>query len=233
MTLPDIEQTGQDIVAVCRRMYEKGWVAANDGNVSARIDACRILCTPTGLSKGGVREEDLIICDLDGRRLQGSRDCTTEIGMHLAAYKLRPDVNAVVHAHPPTATGFAAAGRGLDCAVLPEAVVSLGAVPLAPYGLPGTCALVEGMLPYIPGFDAMLLGNHGATTFGRDLWQAYFHMETVEHLARVTLVAEMLGGPKLLPRNEVDKLIAARERYKVTRPKGPQHGLPFAAEDLV
>jgi L-fuculose-phosphate aldolase len=152
--------------------------------------------------------------------------------MHTLAYGLRPDVCAVVHAHPPTATGFAVAGRALDQALLPEVIVQLGAVPLAPYGLPGTAALLDGLRPLIPCYDALLLENHGCTTLGRDVWQAFYRMEMVEHLARIALVAEMVGGARPLPRHEVEKLFASRERYKVASPNSMLPGMPMVAEDL-
>lgn len=222
-----------DLLRVCRLIYDKGWVAMNDGNVSIRLDADRILCTPTAVSKGFVELEDLIVCGSDGKKVAGEREGTSEIAMHLTIYALRPDVKAVVHAHPPTATGFASAGRALDKAMLPEVVIQLGAVPLALYGLPGTSALSDGMLPYIPNFDAMLLENHGCTAYGSDVWQAFFRMEMVEHFARITLVAEMLGGAQALPRAEVEKLFAARARYNVSSKAEMQPGLPLVAEDLV
>jgi L-fuculose-phosphate aldolase len=221
-----------DIVCVCHRIYQKGWVAANDGNVSVRLDDNRILCTPTALSKGSVQADDLIVCDLSGQKLNGHRDHTTEIAMHTLAYDLRSDVRAVVHAHPPMATGFAVAGRALDQALLPEVVVQLGAVPLAPYGLPGTIALLDGLRPLIPYYDALLLENHGCTTLGGDVWQAFYRMEIVEHLARITMVAEMVGGARPLPRREVEKLFASRERYKVASPNSMMPGMPMVAEDL-
>ncbi len=226
-----LKELSEEIVRVCRRVYEKGWVAANDGNISIRLNDAEVLCTPTGMSKSLVEAADLIVCDLNGRKLHGSRECTSEIDMHLTAYRMRSDVKAVVHAHPPVATGFAAAGRALDKALLPEAIVQLGAVPLARYGLPGTPALSEGMRPYVPSYDAILLENHGCTTFGEEVWQAFFRMEIVEHLARVTFVAETLGGANALPRVEVEKLFAARERYNIWRPSGTQNGIPLAAED--
>ncbi len=152
----------EDLVRVCHQVYEKGWVAANDGNVSIRLSEDLILCTPTAVSKGMVKAEDLIVCDMGGTKVRGQRACTSEIAMHTTIYSLRPDVHAVVHAHPPVATGFATAGRALDKALLPEVIIQLGAVPLAQYGLPGTPALSDGMLPFIPHYDALLLENHGA-----------------------------------------------------------------------
>jgi L-fuculose-phosphate aldolase len=222
-----------DIIRVCRLIYEKGWVAANDGNVSVRLNEDHILCTPTAISKGMCSAEDLIICDLAGNKVNGHRERTSEIAMHSTIYSLRPDVFSVVHAHPPVATGFAAAGRALDKALLPEVIIQLGAVPLASYGLPGTPALSAGMIPLIPHYDALLLENHGCTCYGPDVWQAFFRMEIVEHFARITFVAEMLGGARPLPREEVEKLFAARARYNVNSHAGMEPGMPVVAEDLL
>jgi L-fuculose-phosphate aldolase len=151
--------------------------------------------------------------------------------MHITIYSLRPDVRSVVHAHPPVATGFAAAGRALDKALLPEVIVQLGAVPLASYGLPGTPALSDGMRPWVPRYDALLLENHGCTAYGKDVWEAYFRMETVEHFARITLVAELLGGAQPLPRKEVEKLFASRARYNIESRSSMEPGMPLVAED--
>ena len=222
-----------DLIRVCHRIYEKGWVAMNDGNVSIRLDTNRVLCTPTAVSKGFVELEDLIIVDMNGRIVEGRRECTSEIAMHITIYSMRPDVRSVVHAHPPVATGFASAGRALDKALLPEVVINLGAVPLAAYGLPGTPALSDGMRPLIPYYDALLLQNHGCTSYGADVWQAFFRMEIVEHFARITFVAEMLGGARALPREEVEKLFASRARYNVTSNAPMEPGMPLVAEDLV
>lgn len=230
--MPPTEQEFRaTIVEIGRIVWEKGWVAANDGNFSIRLDDERILATPTNVSKGRMRPEDLIICDLDGRKLAGTRERTSEILMHLTIYRHRPDVRAVAHAHTPVSTGFAAAGRALNLALLPEVVVTLGCVPLAPYGLPGTPALSEQILPFVPAYNAILLANHGLVTCGEDLWQAYFRMETVEHLARIQLVAELAGGPKLLDRQEVTELIAARERYGVKAPAQAGPACPVTADD--
>jgi L-fuculose-phosphate aldolase len=225
------QQYRQDILDVGKLIYQKGWVAANDGNISVRLEDGRILCTCTGVSKGMMTPADVIVCDLEGNKIDGARERTTEIAMHLTIYQMRPDVSAVVHAHPPVATGFAVAGRPLNLALLPEVVVSLGCVPLAEYGLPGTPALTAGMLPYIPKYDAILLGNHGSVCYGEDVYKAFFKMETVEHFARVTLVAELLGGPKVLPKHEVGKLFEARGRYGVKSHNRMEPGRPVVAED--
>ncbi len=221
-----------DLVRVCRLIYDKGWVAMNDGNVSIRLDDDRILCTPTAVSKGMLELDDIIVCDMQGNKLSGNRERTSEIAMHHTIYGMRADVHSVVHAHPPVATGFATAGRALDKALLPEVIIQLGAVPLAPYGLPGTPALSQGMLPFIPHYDALLLENHGCTAYGRDVWEAFFRMEMVEHFARITFVAEMLGGARALPREEVEKLFAARQRYNVRSGASMEPGMPLVAEDL-
>ena len=226
------KQLREDIVKIGQAMFNKGWVAANDGNISIRLDDNSILTTPTGVSKGILTEEDLIVCDLQGQKLFGCRERTSEIGMHLTIYQVRPDVRAVVHAHPPVATGFAAAGRPLNVALLPEVVIGLGSVPLAEYGLPGTPALTEGMLEYVPKYDAMLLANHGVVAYGEDAFQALSRMEVVEHFARITLVAELLGGPRALPRVEVQKLFDSRPRYNVKSRNSMEAGAPLTAEDL-
>jgi L-fuculose-phosphate aldolase len=226
------QQFRDDIVQVGRLMFDKGWVASNDGNVSIRMDDGRILATPTGVCKGMMTASDLIMCNLQGDKLCGDRERTSEMGMHLTIYNLRPDVKAVVHAHPPVATGFAAAGRALDVALLPEVVISLGWVPLAEYGLPGTPALTQGMLRYIPKYDALLMANHGVVTYGDDVFQAYSRMEIVEHFARITLVAELLGGAKALPRVEVQKLYDSRPRYQVKSRNHMEPAAPLAAEDM-
>jgi L-fuculose-phosphate aldolase len=221
----------QDIVDVGRLVYQKGWVAANDGNISVRLDEERVLCTPTGVSKGMMHPDDLIIVDMQGNKIVGRRERTSEIAMHLTVYGLRPDIRSVVHAHPPVATGFATAGRPLNLALLPEVVIGLGCVPLADYGLPGTSELTEPMLPYIPKYDAIMMGNHGAVCYGEDVYKAFFRMETVEHFARITLVAELLGGPKVLPRLEVEKLFESRGRYGVPSRAGIEPGCPVPAEE--
>lgn len=226
------QQLREEMVEIGRLVFEKGWVAANDGNFTWKMDDGTLLATPTGVCKGRFKAEDLIVCDLNGAKIRGPRERTSEMAMHLTIYGLRPDVNAVLHAHPPVATGFAAAGRALNVALLPEVVISLGSVPLANYGLPGTPALTEGMLPYIGKYDALLMANHGAVAYGDDLWQAYFRMETVEHFARIMLVAEMLGGAKALPRVEVQKLFDSRKRYKVKSRNDFEPGAPLSAEDM-
>lgn len=221
----------QDICDIGKYVWQKGWTAANDGNITIRLENNRVLCTPTGVCKGLMQPDDLIICDMQGNKISGVKERTSEIAMHLLIYQMRPDIGSVVHAHPPVSTGYAAAGRSLNQALLPEVIIGLGCVPLAEYGLPGTPALTEGMIPYIPKYDAILMANHGAVCYGSDVHQAFFRMETVEHYARISLVAELLGGPTVLPRSEVEKLYDSRTRYGVQAKAGIVPGCPAVAED--
>src|SRR5512133_591000 len=221
-----------DICQIGRLVFQKGWVAANDGNITIRLDTDRILATPTGVCKGMMQPDDLIIVDMKGNKISGRLKGTSEIAMHTTVYGLRPDIRAVVHAHPPVATGYATAGRTLNLALLPEVVIGLGCVPLADYGLPGTDALTAPMLPLIPKYDALMMANHGAVCYGEDVFKAYFKMETMEHFARIQLVAELLGGPKVLPRQEVDKLLDSRTRYGAKAASAGEPNCPVAAEEV-
>src|SRR6266436_3489828 len=219
----------RQICRIGRWMYSKGHVVANEGNLSVRLDEHRILVTPSGKCKGRLAVEDLLVTNLSGDVVCGAGRPSSEMQMHLLYYRSRPDVRAICHGHPPTATGFAAAGRALEEAVLPEVIVCLGKIPLAPYGTPGTWELCAGLEPLVHNYDAILLENHGVVTCGPDLSTAYQRMETVEQFARVMLTAEALGGPHLLPSAEVQKLIAARPRYGASCP-GESLDLPVAAE---
>ena len=205
----------KDICEVGRRVYQRGFVAANDGNISIRLEADRVLCTPTGGSKGYLNEDMLAICDMDGEQVAGSMKISSEIRMHLEIYKMRADVSAVVHAHPPTATGFAVAGIELTKCVLPEVIVSLGGIPLADYGTPGGPDIVEPMKPLLREYDAVLMANHGVVTLGSHVMDAHFKMETVEHFAKIALVAQQLGAVHTLADKDVDDLIALRDRFGI------------------
>lgn len=224
------EQHRHDICMVGRWLYERGHIVAAEGNLSIRLDAERILTTPTCLNKGMMTPDDLVIMDMEGRHLQGGRSVSSEAGMHLLFYQMRADVQAVCHAHPPTATGFAAVGQGLDQALLPEVVVGLGKVPLVRYATPGTTDLSAVLEPYVPHYDALLLANHGAVTCGPDLLTAFYRMEIVEHFARIMLAARLAGQPQLLSTREVAKLMAARARYHVTPPPGGGAELPETSD---
>ena len=206
------------IVEVGRRLYARGYTASNDGNISARLDAGRLLMTPKSVCKGFMTPEMMCITDLDGKKLAGERDPSSEMQMHLEVYRQRPDANAVVHAHPPIATGFAVAGIPLDRAVLAEVVTTLGSVPIAEYATPSTKELPEAVRKYVRAHDGMLLANHGALTLGADLFSAYYKMETIEHFAKISLVARLLGGERLLSRGEVERLQGLRGMYGIASP---------------
>jgi L-fuculose-phosphate aldolase len=211
-------------------LYERGYIVAWEGNLSVRLDAERILTTPTCMNKGMLTPDDLVITDLSGHHVAGDRKASSELAVHLLFYRMRPDVNAICHAHPPTATGFAAAGRALDQALLPEIIIGLGRIPLVRYATPGTPELSATLEPYVPHYDALLMANHGAVTCGPDLLTAFFRMETIEHCAKITLAAELAGNPTLLSSREVAKLMAARSRYFVTPPPGGGAELPVTSD---
>jgi L-fuculose-phosphate aldolase len=183
------------------------------GNLSVRLDDRRLLVTPTGVSKFLLRSADMVIVDLQGRQLDGYRKMTSEVSMHLAVYRHRDDVTAVIHSHPPIATAFACAGRGLDEMLCQEAVMTLGVVPLATYATTGTEEVAASLVPFIPDHDAILLANHGAVSYGRTLLQAFQKMEIVEHLAQIALVAHQLGAPRILKHEQVKQLRDAKTRY--------------------
>ena len=211
-------QLRDDIVEVGRRLYARGYTASNDGNISVRLDANRLLMTPSGVCKGFMTPGMMVVTDLDGHKLHGDRNPSSEMQMHLEVYRRRPDVQAVVHAHPPIATGFAVAGIPLDRAVLAEVVTTLGSVPIAEYATPSTKELPEAVRKYVQAHDGMLLANHGALTLGKDLFSAYYKMETIEHFAKISLVARLLGGERLLSREEVFRLQDLRGSYGIAAP---------------
>jgi L-fuculose-phosphate aldolase len=207
-----------DIVEVGRRMYARAYTASNDGNISVRLGADRLLMTPKSVCKGFMTSDMMCVTDLEGRKLQGDRDPSSEMLMHLEVYRQRPDVQAVVHAHPPIATGFAVAGIPLDRAVLAEVLTTLGSIPIAEYATPSTRELPEAVRKYIKAHDGMLLANHGALTVGADLFSAYYKMETIEHFAKISLVARLLGNENLIAREEVERLQALRGTYGIQAP---------------
>jgi L-fuculose-phosphate aldolase len=211
-------QLRADIVEVGRRLYARGYTASNDGNISVRLDAARLLMTPKSVCKGFMEPSMMCITDLDGKKLAGDRDPSSEMQMHLEVYRQRPDVQAVVHAHPPIATAFAVAGIPLDRAVLAEVVTTLGSVPIADYATPSTKELPQAVSKYIKAHDGMLLANHGALTVGTDVLSAYYKMETIEHFAHISFIARMLGGERLLSKEEVLRLQGLRGMYGIAAP---------------
>jgi L-fuculose-phosphate aldolase len=204
-------QHRQDICEVGRRLWLRGFVAANDGNVSVRIGEDEVLTTPTGVSKGFMSPEGLVKVDLSGRVIAGDSRPSSELGMHLAIYRQRADVCGVVHAHPPISTGFAAAGEALEGALVTEVVSTLGRIPLAQFARPSTEEVAEALGRYLGQYDAFLLANHGVVTLGPDVFSAYHRMETVEHFAQISLVTRQLGGEVAIPAARLPELAAERE----------------------
>jgi len=203
----------REIVSFGKMLHQRGYVAAMDGNLSVRLDEERILATPTAMSKGALRTTDMVIVDPEGRLIAGRHHVSSEIAMHLLIYKLRPDVHGIVHAHPPTATGFAAAGMALNQPLVCEVVIGLGSIPLAKYGTPGTPELCESLEALIPQYDAILMSNHGVVTYADTLHHAYMKMETVEHFAQIALVTHCLGRQQPLGEQDLEKLLLARSKY--------------------
>jgi L-fuculose-phosphate aldolase len=194
------------ILDACHRLYEKGFVTATDGNVSARLANGNILTTRTGINKGAVTAHDLVELTLRGDVLSDRSRPSTETGMHLFIYQERPDVAAVVHAHPPYATGFATAREPLEGCLYPEVIVGFGAIPLADYATPSTPEVAKSLRPYVRSADAILLTNHGVVAYGKDVYDAYYRMEKVEHSAHITFIARLLGGEKKLSAEELGRL---------------------------
>jgi L-fuculose-phosphate aldolase len=198
-------------------LYRLGFMPGTSGNLSVRLNDQRLLVTPTGFSKFLLRSADMVIVDLQGRQLDGYRKVTSEVSMHLAVYRHRDDVTAVIHSHPPVATAFACVGRGLDEMLCQEAVMTLGVVPLATYATTGTEEVAASLAPFIPDHDAILMANHGAVSYGGTLLQAFQKMEIVEHLAQIALVTHQLGAPSILKHEQVKQLRDAKTRYLQTQ----------------
>ncbi len=214
--MPSISESRRELVSIGRRMYERGFVASNDGNISVRVDEQRLLITPSGVSKGFMNAADMVLLDLEGNILSRNGKPSSELPMHLAIYRERPCVQSVCHAHPPYATAFAAAGRELDGCLLSEMIFSLGKVPLIEYGTPGTADLYLPLLKILPDYDAFLLANHGVVTIGQSLEIAYHKLETVEHGAKITYLTEQLGGGKKLNTEQVRELEAVKLDQGIT-----------------
>src|SRR6187549_2976469 len=198
------------IIEVGKLLYERSYVVASDGNVSIRLDENTVLATPTMTCKGRMTEDSLALTDMDGKPLSDKR-ASSELAMHLLIYKMRPDVRAVCHAHPPHGTAFAVAGLAIDQPILSEVILTLGCVPLAAYGTPSTDELTQQMQPLVKHHNALLMANHGAVAYGSDLWQAWDRLETLEHTAKIAILSRVLGGSKNLPADAIEKLINVRE----------------------
>ena len=217
----------QQIADFSQLTYQKSYLASTDGNLSARLPDGNVICTPTIINKGFVRPEDPVVVDLEGRHVRGERKASSEISMHTLIYKLRPDINAVVHCHPPCATAYAAAGIPLNKALISEVVLALGCIPIAEYGTPGTAELTDRLEPWIANYDALLMANHGVVTYGADMMEAYNRMDTVEHFAKISIYTRILGEEQLLSSEDVEKLWVQRQKYfgletaDDARPKDP------------
>ncbi len=196
------------------RVWQRGMASANSGNISARLDADTVLITPTLVSKGFMRPEQLLVTNLEGEVLRGEGFPTTETPMHLRLYREKNGIGGVVHAHPPVATSFAVAGKPIDKHLIPEAVIFLGEVPLVPFHPPGSPELAEAIVSYLEEYDAVLMENHGVICWGSDVEQAYHRLETVEFCAQVTLTAQLLGGARELPREPLENLLKIRKMMK-------------------
>jgi L-fuculose-phosphate aldolase len=207
------DELRRDLCTTARRLYRLGYAPATSGNLSVRLDERTLLVTPTGASKYLLRRADIVVVDLEGHQIEGARNATSELGMHLAFYRRREDVNAVIHAHPPIATAFACAGRALDEILCQEAAMTLGPVPLAPYATTGTDEVADSLGPFIPAYDAVLLANHGAVTCGTTLFDAFCKMETLEHVAQIRLATWQLGSWNPIEEDRERLLRRARERY--------------------
>lgn len=228
----NIEQSERELrrqlARLARWMHRLGFAPGTSGNLSVRLPLSdrfserRILATPTGCCKGLLRPSDMVITDMDGRLLSGTRNVTSEMGMHLAIYHARPDANAVVHAHPPIATGFASCGLALDAPLCAEIIMTLGKVPLAGYATTGTDEVAASLQPYVRDHDAILLANHGLVTYGKDLLDAFMKTEVCEHFAQVCLTTRQLGCAKPLEPEALAKLDLARARYHANA--GPAFG---------
>ena len=207
----DEKEARKLIVDIGKLMYDKGYVTSSDGNISYRLEANVILATPTQVSKGRMSEDMLSLTDLDGKPLNDRR-VSSEIKMHLLIYQMRPDVNAVCHAHVPHGTAFAAAGLSIDAPILSEVILTLGCVPLTAYGTPSTPELTDALKPFVEHHNALLMENHGVVAYGKDLWQAFDRLETLEHTAKIAILARSLGGANDLPKDAIEKLINIREK---------------------
>ena len=208
----------KQICEIGKRIYDRGMVAANDGNISVKLSENEFLCTPTGVSKGFMTPDYICKVDKKGKVIQanGNFKPSSEIKMHMRVYEERPDVQSVVHAHPMYATGFAIAGIPLDQPIMPEAIISLGTVPIAPYGTPSTMEIPDAVAQFLQTYDAVLLENHGALAYSDSLLAAYHKMESVEFYAQLLFISKQLGGPKEIPEKEVEKLCELRQQFGMT-----------------
>lgn len=230
--------TAQELERFCHLIYQKSYVAATDGNLSVRLPDGTIMCTPTRCNKGFAKAEDMVLLDAKGTQLRGTRKPSSEIAMHLLIYEMRPDIMAVVHAHPAHATAYAAAGIPLNKALISEVILALGCIPLTEYGTPGTPELTDQLRPFIRDYDALLLANHGVVTYGTDIADAFDRMDTVEHFAKISMYTRILGRERLLSPGDVEKLYVQRQKYyglddSEAKPKDPMCPITDGVSDTI
>ena len=226
----DYMETREIMCDICHKTWQLGWVAANDGNLSVKLPNGNFLATPTGISNSFITPEKLVVIDGEGNVLEAENGYrpSSEIKMHLRCYKEREDVGAVLHAHPPTATGYAVAHVPLDRYTMIETVAAIGSIPVTPYGTPSTYEVPDAIAPYLQEHDVLLLANHGALTVGADAITAYYRMETLELFAKISLTAHLLGGEKEISEENIQKLIDLRKYYGIT---GKHPGYKHYRED--
>jgi L-fuculose-phosphate aldolase len=219
MTFQNEFKLKEQICEIGRRVYERGFAAANDGNITIRLNEKEFLCTPTMVSKGFMKPDDICKVDIDGKQLAGKRKRTSEVLLHLAIYKVRPDINGVVHCHPPHATAFAVAHEPIPKCILPEVEVFLGEVPIAVYETPGNNKFAETVLPYVKNCNTIILANHGTVTFGKDLEQAYFNSEIIDAYCKILILAKQLGPINYFSDEKTRELLALKKRLGYTDPR--------------
>lgn len=202
----------QHICEIGQKLYDKGFVAANDGNISVMISDTELIVTPTGVSKGGMKPEDLVKMNLDGTIIGGKGKPSSEVKMHIQVYKIDSKIKSVVHAHPPISTAYAVARKPMEKPILAEAVVNLGVVPVAEFALPGTTDVPDSIKPYVKDYNAVLLANHGLLTWGHDLTEAFFRMESVEHYGKILLYVDQIGRAQEFTCEEIEELLAIRKK---------------------
>ncbi len=209
----------EEICEIGRRLYNKGFAAANDGNITIRLNEREVLCTPTMVSKGFMKPEDICKVDYEGDQLAGTRKRTSEVLLHLAVYKTRPDVNAAVHCHPPHATAFAVAQEPIPKCILPEVEVFLGEVPTVRYETPGTQKFAETIIPYVKDCNTIILANHGTVTFGPNLENAYFNTEIIDAYCRILILARQLGRVNYFTEGQTKELLDIKKRLGYDDPR--------------
>lgn len=218
----DEAQARKDLVAVARLCYEREYICGTEGNFSLRLDDAHLLTTPKGACKGALNVSDLVVTNLDGdpvsRKENNGKHPSTELAMHLAVYRLRPEISAVVHAHPTTAVAFTVAGKSLTKCILPEAILGLGVIPVAPYATPSTDEVPASIAEGVKQSNVVMLDHHGALCYADTIWNAYYLLETLEHHAKTLMIAELLGGAKPLPKSAVEKLFAICSVYGMKPP---------------